>query len=74
MINIIVAPGIGEFNLQNNKFTIEHKNITLNELLKDLIIDKNQVGAILINGIPKKFTQKVEDNCEIYILPILGGG
>lgn len=74
MINIIVAPGIGEYNFQNNKIIIDHKNITLAELLNGLTIDENQVGVILINGTPKKFTQKVEDNCEIYILPIIGGG
>lgn len=74
MLNVIVASGIGKYNLHNNKFIIEYKNITLEELLNELIIDKNHVGAILINGIPKKFTQKIEDNCEIYILPIIGGG
>ena len=74
MINIIVAPGISEYDLQNNKFHMDYKDITLCELLKELRIDTNQVGAILINGIPKKLFKKIEDNSEVYILPIIGGG
>lgn len=53
---------------------IEYKNITLEELISELSIDKMHVGAVLINGVPKRLKEKIVDDSVIYILPILGGG
>ncbi len=54
--------------------TIEYKDITIEQLLTELKIDKQHIGSVLVNGIPKNFTEKLEDNSEIYFLPILYGG
>lgn len=70
MIKIIIAV---EEN-QVNKLNFEYKNITLSDVAEELNLDKLKIGAVLVNGIPKKATEKLEDNSEIYFLPILSGG
>ncbi len=54
--------------------TIEHTDITIEELLAKLKIDKHHIGSVLVNGIPKKFSEKIEEDSEIFFLPILSGG
>ena len=54
--------------------TLEYMDITLEELLTELKIDKQHIGSVLVNGVPKKLFDKFEDNSEIYFLPILTGG
>ncbi|HRC82006.1 MAG TPA: hypothetical protein PLF27_11535 [Sedimentibacter sp.] len=54
--------------------TLEYKDITIEEIITELKIDKDQVGAVLVNGIPKNFSDKVEDESEVFFLPILSGG
>lgn len=70
MIKIIIAV---EEN-QVHKLNFEYKNITLSDAADELNLDKQKIGAVLVNGIPKKITEKLEDNSEIYFLPILSGG
>lgn len=53
---------------------LEYKDITIDEIITELKIDKDHIGAVLVNGIPKKFSDKVEDNSEMFFLPILSGG
>ena len=62
--------------LNGNKTTIniEFKNITLSELICELNIEKTYIGTVLVNGVPKRLTEKLQDGSEIYILPILEGG
>lgn len=55
-------------------FNIEYKDITLEEMFIELEISKMNVGAVLINGIPKKLSEKIIDNSTIHILPVLSGG
>jgi sulfur carrier protein ThiS len=74
MIKVKIAPGIDKNKKYNNEFSIEYKEMTLEELLEELSIEKIHVGGILVNGTPKKLNEKVEKNCKIYILPLLGGG
>lgn len=59
---------------KNITFNVEFKDITLEELFCELEISKMHIGAVLVNSVPKKLTEKLSDNSEIYILPILGGG
>lgn len=54
--------------------SMEHTDITIQELLTEIKIDKHHIGSVLVNGVPKKFSEKFEDNSEIYFLPILSGG
>ena len=54
--------------------TVQHMDITMEQLIEELKIDKQHIGSVLVNGIPKNFTEKLEDNSEIYFLPILYGG
>jgi len=53
---------------------LEYKDITLNELICELHVDKLCIGAVLVNGAPKKLADKFSDNSEIYLLPVLSGG
>ena len=53
---------------------LEYKDITLLELIRELEIDKLSIGAILVNGVPKKLTDRFLNDSEIYILPVLSGG
>lgn len=53
---------------------VEYKEITVEELLLGLNIDKVQVGAVLINNIPKRMNDKITDDSEIYLLPVMEGG
>jgi hypothetical protein len=53
---------------------LEYKDITLNELICELNVDKLCIGAVLVNGAPKKLADKFLDNSEIYLLPVLSGG
>ena len=48
--------------------------MTIDEIIAELKIDKDQIGAVLVNGIPKNFSDKVEDKSEVFFLPILSGG
>lgn len=69
MINIKLSI---DGNVKN--ISLEYNDITIDEIIRELKIDKQHIGAVLVNGIPKKFSDKVEDNSEIYLLPILSGG
>ena len=53
---------------------LEYMDMTIDEIITELKIDKQHIGAVLVNGIPKKFSDKVQDNSEIFFLPILSGG
>jgi sulfur carrier protein ThiS len=54
--------------------TLSYKDMTIDEIIAELKIDKDQIGAVLVNGIPKNFSDKVEDKSEVFFLPILSGG
>ena len=70
MIKVKIPINDNEANVN----TIKYKDITLEELVAELKIDKQHIGSVLVNGIPKKFNDKFEDNSEVYFLPILYGG
>ena len=53
---------------------LEYMDITLNELITELKVDKISIGAVLVNGVPQKLTDRFLDNSEIYLLPVLSGG
>ncbi|WP_326910068.1 hypothetical protein [Sedimentibacter sp. MB31-C6] len=55
-------------------YDMDFRDVTLGEIISELNIDKSQVGAVLVDGVPKKLSEKNKDNSLIYILPILGGG
>lgn len=55
-------------------FNVEYSSITLEELTCELEINKMHIGAVLVNGVPKKLTDMLIDDSEVYILPVLGGG
>lgn len=56
------------------RLNITYKNITLIELAEELNVDISNIGAILVNDVPKKMYDKFEDNSTIHFLPILQGG
>lgn len=54
--------------------SIEFEDITIEELMNELEINKIFIGAVLVDGVPKRLSDKFQDNSEIYILPLLQGG
>jgi len=54
--------------------TLEWKPLTVLECLAQLGLDEKQVGAVLVNGKPKKMSHTLEDGDEVQILPVLSGG
>lgn len=70
MIKVKVA--IENYNKSNHY--VEYKNITIRELLTELNVELCDIGAVLVDGVPKKYDDKLKDNTEIYILPALQGG
>lgn len=70
MINVKLP--INDNEVKN--MVLEYQGKTVDEIILELKIDKQHIGAVLVNGIPKKFSFKAEDNSEIYFLPILSGG
>ncbi|WP_019227754.1 hypothetical protein [Sedimentibacter sp. B4] len=69
MINVIIAVDENQKTVQAN-----FKDMTILELADELGIHKNTIGAVLVDGVPKKLHEKIRDNTEIYVLPILSGG
>ena len=69
MIKIINAVGDKTVTMY-----VEYKNCTLNELILELEMNKESIGAVLVNGAPKKLTERIIDDSEIYLLPVLSGG
>lgn len=69
MINVIIAVDENQKTVQVN-----FKDMTILELADELGIHKNTIGAILVDGVPKKLHENIRDNTEIYVLPILSGG
>jgi sulfur carrier protein ThiS len=70
MINIKLPVNDNEIK----DIVVEYKNMTIDEIIAELKIDKQHIGAVLVNGVPKKISHKVEDNSVLYFLPILSGG
>lgn len=61
-------------NYDKSEYYIEYKKITIRELLTDLNIEISDIGAVLVDGVPKKYDDILIDNTKIYILPALQGG
>lgn len=53
---------------------VEFRDITLHELILELKINDSEIGAVLVNGVPKRLNDKFEENSEVYLLPVLNGG
>lgn len=53
---------------------VEHEDITIKELILQLHIEDASIGAVLVDGSPRKLSDKFDDNSEIYLLPVLCGG
>lgn len=69
MIKVIVA-------VDENPKTVQadFKDMTILELAENLGICRDTIGAVLVDGVPKRLQEKVNDNTEIYVLPVLSGG
>lgn len=74
MIVVKVAGSIKKEVSVAETLTLEWKPLTILQWLWQLGIDENQVGAVLVNGKPKKMSHILEDGDEIQILPVLSGG
>lgn len=53
---------------------VEFRDITLHELILELKINDSEIGAVLVNGVPKRLNDKFEENSEVHLLPVLNGG
>ncbi len=69
MIKVIIA-------VDENQRTVQadYKDMTILELAEELGIQKYIIGAVLVDGVPKKLHEKINDNTEVYVLPVLSGG
>lgn len=74
MIEVKIAGGIKKEVSVAETLTLEWEPLTVLQCLEQLGIDEKQVGAVLVNGKPKKMTYTLEDGDEVQILPILSGG
>jgi molybdopterin converting factor small subunit len=74
MIKIKIAMGVIDEKQYDIDYDLIDKDITLEDLIADLKINKTHIGGILLEGKPKRLDEKIKDNSEIYILPLLGGG
>nr|WP_300091363.1 hypothetical protein [Sedimentibacter sp.] len=69
MIRVIVA-----VDEKQRAFEVNFSDMTILELAEELEIHKDSIGAVLVDGVPKKLHAKISDNTEIYFLPVLSGG
>jgi sulfur carrier protein ThiS len=69
MIKVIIAVDENQRTVQT-----DFKDMTILELAEELGIQKHSIGAVLVDGVPKKLHEKTNDNTEIYVLPVLSGG
>lgn len=69
MIKVIIAVDEKQRTVQT-----DFKDMTILELAEELGIHKHNIGAVLVDGVPKKLHAKINDNTEIYFLPVLSGG
>lgn len=74
MIVIKIAGGIKKEVSVAETLTLEWEPLTITQWLGQLGIDEKQVGAVLVNGKPKKMSHILEDGDEVQILPVLSGG
>lgn len=61
-------------NCEIDNLYVDFSDVTIEELLAGLNIDLSYASAVLVDGTPKKFSDKVCDKTEIYVLPMLYGG
>ncbi|SCZ79636.1 MoaD/ThiS family protein [Acidaminobacter hydrogenoformans] len=76
MITVKIAGGVfKDADRQGNEVVaIEWGEGTIGEVLEALGLEEKQVGAVLVQGKPKKMNHVVADGDLIQILPILSGG
>ncbi|MDK9710718.1 MoaD/ThiS family protein [Acidaminobacter sp.] len=74
MIVVKVPGGIKKEVSVAETLTLEWKPMTILQWLGQLGIEEKQVGAVLVNGKPKKMSHTLEDGDEVQILPVLSGG
>lgn len=74
MIVVKVSGGIKNKVSASEVLTLEWEPLTVLECLEQLGIDEKQVGAVLVNGKPKKMTYTLEAGDEVQLLPVLSGG
>lgn len=74
MIVVKVPGGIKNEGTDAEVLTLKWEPLTILQWLGQLGIDEKQVGAVLVNGKPKKMPHILEDGDEVQILPVLSGG
>lgn len=76
MITVKIAGGIFKDadRQEAEVVALEWGEGTIGEVLEALGLDEKQVGAVLVQGKPKKMNHVVADGDLIQILPVLSGG
>jgi len=60
---------------RGKKFYFDYvENMTSQNILDTLNIDKNEVAILLVNGMNKEFDYKIDDKDILAIFPPVGGG
>ena len=74
MITVKIAGGIRKGVTFSETMTLEWEPLTVLQCLLRLGLDEKQVGAVLVNGRPKKMSHSLKDGDEVQVLPVLSGG
>ena len=65
-------------NFRNNRFSKEVRTIapdtTVGAIVKELVIEKDEVGVILINGRHGSLDQTLAEGDNLSLFPLIGGG
>ncbi|MBZ4686448.1 MAG: hypothetical protein JG764_81 [Clostridiales bacterium] len=74
MITVKFSPGTKAYKKHGSRIEMTWQDGTIDDLLAKLAVDKREVGSVLVNNSPKNLDEKLQDNCEVYILPVICGG
>lgn len=74
MIQVAISGGIRPQAPLSETLHLHWRSMTVGELLQVLELAETQVGAVLVNGHPRKMNFKLKEGDVIQLLPVLGGG
>lgn len=74
MMVVKIAGGIKKNVTLSEAVTLEWEPMTVRQLLSRIEVDEKQVGAVLVNGQPKKMNYALSTGDEVQVLPVLSGG
>ena len=65
---------IGKVSQDNQFVHLPYQGMILESIVDKLNIKQDDIGLIVVNGMPKRLSDHVDDSSVVYILPSLEGG